>query len=223
VVAVDDVIRVLVTDDDPLVRAGLSLMLDGAANLEVVGEAADGREAIDRVRQVRPDVVLMDLRMPGMDGIEATRAIAEDPAGPKVVVLTTFDVDDHVVRALSAGAAGFLLKDTPPPQIVEAIGKVVAGEPMLSPTVTENLIRRVTAESVDSRRAEAVRRVGTLTERELEVARAIGHGRSNAEIASELYMSVATVKAHISRIFAKLDAGNRVQVAITMHEAGRLD
>jgi len=220
---VDDVIRVLVTDDDPLVRAGLSLMLDGAANLEVVGEAADGREAIDRVRQVRPDVVLMDLRMPGMDGIEATRAIAEDPAGPKVVVLTTFDADDHVVRALSAGAAGFLLKDTPPPQIVEAIGKVVAGEPMLSPTVTENLIRRVTAESVDSRRAEAVRRVGTLTERELEVARAIGHGRSNAEIASELYMSVATVKAHISRIFAKLDAGNRVQVAITMHEAGRLD
>ncbi len=219
----DDVIRVLVTDDDPLVRAGLSLMLDGAANLEVVGEAADGREAIDRVRQVRPDVVLMDLRMPGMDGIEATRAIAEDPAGPKVVVLTTFDADDHVVRALSAGAAGFLLKDTPPPQIVEAIGKVVAGEPMLSPTVTENLIRRVTAESVDSRRAEAVRRVGTLTERELEVARAIGHGRSNAEIASELYMSVATVKAHISRIFAKLDAGNRVQVAITMHEAGRLD
>lgn len=219
----DDVIRVLVTDDDPLVRAGLSLMLDGAANLEVVGEAADGREAIDRVRQVHPDVVLMDLRMPGMDGIEATRAIAEDPAGPKVVVLTTFDADDHVVRALSAGAAGFLLKDTPPPQIVEAIGKVVAGEPMLSPTVTENLIRRVTAESVDSRRAEAVRRVGTLTERELEVARAIGHGRSNAEIASELYMSVATVKAHISRIFAKLDAGNRVQVAITMHEAGRLD
>jgi len=223
VVAVDDVIRVLVTDDDPLVRAGLSLMLDGAANLEVVGEAADGREAIDRVRQVRPDVVLMDLRMPGMDGIEATRAIAEDPAGPKVVVLTTFDADDHVVRALSAGAAGFLLKDTPPPQIIEAIGKVVAGEPILSPTVTENLIRRVTAESVDSRRAEAVRRVGTLTERELEVARAIGHGRSNAEIASELYMSVATVKAHISRIFAKLDAGNRVQVAITMHEAGRLD
>ena len=219
----DDVIRVLVTDDDPLVRAGLSLMLDGAANLEVVGEAADGREAIDRVRQVRPDVVLMDLRMPGMDGIEATRAIAEDPAGPKVVVLTTFDADDHVVRALSAGAAGFLLKDTPPPQIIEAIGKVVAGEPILSPTVTENLIRRVTAESVDSRRAEAVRRVGTLTERELEVARAIGHGRSNAEIASELYMSVATVKAHISRIFAKLDAGNRVQVAITMHEAGRLD
>lgn len=219
----DDVIRVLVTDDDPLVRAGLSLMLDGAANLEVVGEAADGREAIDRVRQVHPDVVLMDLRMPGMDGIEATRAIAEDPAGPKVVVLTTFDADDHVVRALSAGAAGFLLKDTPPPQIVEAIGKVVAGEPMLSPTVTENLIRRVTAESVDSRRAEAVRRVGTLAERELEVARAIGHGRSNAEIASELYMSVATVKAHISRIFAKLDAGNRVQVAITMHEAGRLD
>lgn len=218
----DGVIRVLVTDDDPLVRAGLSLMLGGAAALEVVAEAADGREAVDAVAAHEVDVVLMDLRMPVMDGIEATRAISAQPVAPKVLVLTTFDADDYVVRALSAGAAGFLLKDTPPPQIVAAIEKVAAGEPMLSPAVTENLIRKVTADSTDSRRTGATRLVDTLTDRELEVARAIGHGRSNAEIASDLYMSVATVKAHISRIFTKLDAGNRVQVAITMHEAGRL-
>lgn len=216
------VIRVLVTDDDPLVRAGLSLMLGGAAALDVVAEAADGREAVEAVRAHDVDVVLMDLRMPVMDGIEATRSITAQPTAPKVLVLTTFDADDYVVRALSAGAAGFLLKDTPPPQIVSAIEKVVAGEPMLSPTVTENLIRRVTADSTDTRRTGATRLVDTLTDRELDVARAIGHGRSNAEIAADLFMSVATVKAHISRIFTKLDAGNRVQVAITMHEAGRL-
>lgn len=215
-------IRVLVTDDDPLVRAGLSLMLGGVSALEVVAEAADGHQAVAAVEEHCVDVVLMDLRMPGMDGIEATRRISSGTDAPKVLVLTTFDADDYVVRALSAGAAGFLLKDTPPPQIVAAIEKVAAGEPMLSPTVTEHLIRRVTADSGDGRRAGAIRLVDTLTDRELEVARAIGQGRSNAEIATDLFMSVATVKAHISRIFTKLDAGNRVQVAITMHEAGRL-
>ncbi len=160
--------------------------------------------------------------MPVMDGIEATRAITADPDGAKVLVLTTFDADDYVVRALSAGAAGFLLKDTPPAQIVEAIEKVVAGEPTLSPTVTENLIRRVTADSTDDRRTDAVAAVDTLSDRELEVAQAIGHGRSNAEIAADLFMSVATVKAHISRIFTKLGVTNRVQVAITMHDADLL-
>lgn len=215
-------IRVLVTDDDPLVRAGLSLMLGGAASLHVVAEAADGQQAVELSAELAVDVVLMDLRMPVLDGIEATRRISADPNGPKVLVLTTFDADDYVVRALSAGAAGFLLKDTPPTQIVEAIEKVVAGEPTLSPTVTGNLIRRVTEDSSDGRRQAATSLVDTLTERELDVALAIGHGHSNAEIASELFMSVATVKAHISRIFAKLDAGNRVQVAITMHDAGRL-
>nr|WP_197684434.1 response regulator transcription factor [Aeromicrobium choanae] len=214
--------RVLLTDDDPLVRAGLALILGGAKTIEVVAEAANGREAVAAVREQPVDLVLMDLRMPVMDGIEATRAISAEPRAPKVLVLTTFDADDHVVRALAAGAAGFLLKDTPPPRIVKAIEAVMAGEPMLSPAVTQNLIRQVTADSTDHRRTDAERLVATLTERELDVARAVGQGRSNAEIAGELFMSLATVKAHISRIFAKLDATNRVQVAITMHDAGRL-
>lgn len=214
--------RVLLTDDDPLVRAGLALILGGAKTIEVVAEAANGREALAAVREQPVDLVLMDLRMPEMDGIEATRAISAEPHAPKVLVLTTFDADDHIVRALAAGAAGFLLKDTPPPRIVQAIEAVMAGEPMLSPAVTQNLIRQVTADSTDHRRTNAERLVATLTERELDVACAVGHGRSNAEIAGELYMSLATVKAHISRIFAKLDASNRVQVAITMHDAGRL-
>ncbi|WP_338072863.1 response regulator transcription factor [Aeromicrobium phoceense] len=214
--------RVLLTDDDPLVRAGLALILGGAKTIEVVAEAANGREALAAVREQSVDLVLMDLRMPVMDGIEATRAISAEPRAPKVLVLTTFDADDHIVRALAAGAAGFLLKDTPPPRIVKAIEAVMAGEPMLSPAVTQNLIRQVTADSTDHRRTDAERLVATLTERELDVARAVGHGRSNAEIAGELFMSLATVKAHISRIFAKLDATNRVQVAITMHDAGRL-
>lgn len=218
----DRVTRVLLTDDDPLVRAGLGLILGGAPGIEVVAEASDGREAVATVRELRVDLVLMDLRMPVMDGIEATRAITAEPSPPKVVVLTTFDADDHIVRALEAGAAGFLLKDTPPPRIVQAIEAVMAGEPILSPAVTAHLIRQVTADGADQRRTAAERLVATLTERELDVAHAVGQGRSNAEIAAELFMSLATVKAHISRIFAKLDASNRVQVAITMHDAGRL-
>ncbi|MFO6453122.1 MULTISPECIES: response regulator [unclassified Aeromicrobium] len=218
----DRVIRVLLTDDDPLVRAGLGLILGGAPGIEVVAEASDGREAVTTVRERPVDLVLMDLRMPVMDGIEATRAITAEPSPPKVVVLTTFDADDHIVHALAAGADGFLLKDTPPPRIVQAIQAVMAGEPILSPAVTANLIRQVTADGADQRRTAAERLVATLTERELDVAHAVGQGRSNAEIAAELFMSLATVKAHISRIFAKLDASNRVQVAITMHDAGRL-
>lgn len=215
-------IRVLVTDDDALVRAGLALMLGGSPRLEVVAEAGNGREALEAVRRERVDVVLMDLRMPEMDGIEATRLLQDEPDPPKTVVLTTFDADDYVVRALAAGADGFLLKDTPPPQIVEAIEKVVAGEPMLSPTITSQLIRQVTDASSDDRSSDAIRLVEQLTGREHEVAVAVGTGRSNAEIAAALHMSLATVKAHISHIFTKLGATNRVQVAITMHDAGRL-
>lgn len=215
-------IRVLITDDDALVRAGLALMLGGASTIEVVGEAGNGREAVERVKDGGIDIVLMDLRMPVMDGIDATTALRALPEPPKVLVLTTFDADDYVVRALAAGADGFLLKDTPPAQIVDAVQRVVAGEPTLSPSITQQLIRQVTDGSGDDRVAEAARLVETLTERELEVALAVGQGRSNAEIAETLFMSLATVKAHISHLFTKLGATNRVQVAITMHDAGLL-
>lgn len=216
------VIRLLLVDDDALVRAGLALMLGGSDRLEVVAEAAHGREAVDRVRDGGIDVVLMDLRMPVMDGIEATAAIAALPTAPRVLVLTTFDADDYVVRALAAGAHGFLLKDTPPAQIVEAIATVVAGEPALSPAITRRLIAQVTDGAADGREARAESLVASLTDRERDVALAIGRGASNAEIASELHLSLATVKAHISHLFTKLGAVNRVQVAITMHDAGLL-
>jgi DNA-binding NarL/FixJ family response regulator len=215
-------VRVLLTDDDALVRAGLALMLGGSDEISVVGEAVNGAEAVETVRGGGVDVVLMDIRMPVMDGIAATTAILALPDPPKVIVLTTFDADEYVVRALAAGATGFLLKDTLPADIVAAITKVVAGEPMLSPTITAQLIRQVTDAAPDDRGHRATSRVECLTDREREVAIAIGQGSSNAEIAAELHMSVATVKAHISHIFTKLAATNRVQVAIAMHEAGLL-
>ncbi|MET0449575.1 MAG: response regulator transcription factor [Aeromicrobium sp.] len=215
-------IRVLLADDDALVRAGLALILGGSSDITVVGEAPNGREAVSLVAAGGVDVVLMDIRMPVMDGIAATTAVLALPEPPKVIVLTTFDADEYVVRALAAGANGFLLKDTPPADIVDAIARVVAGEPMLSPTITQHLIRQVTDAMPDVRAGEALSRVGCLTEREREVAIAIGRGSSNAEIAATLHMSIATVKAHISHIFTKLDVTNRVQVAIAMHEAGLL-
>lgn len=214
--------RVLITDDDALVRAGLALILGGAPGLEVVAEAANGAEAVERARADDIDVVLMDLRMPVMDGIAATSAITAVADHPKVIVLTTFDADEYVVRALAAGANGFLLKDTAPEEIVAAIGKVVAGEPMLSPAITTRLIRQVTDNAPDDRSAAALALVDTLSDRERDVALAVGRGSSNAEIAQQLHLSVATVKAHISHLFLKLDATNRVQVAICMHDAGLL-
>ena len=214
--------RVLITDDDALVRAGLALMLGGAPDVEVVAEASNGAEALEAVRGGGIDVVLMDLRMPVMDGIAATAAITALDDPPKVIVLTTFDADEYVVRALAAGANGFLLKDTPPAEIVAAIGKVEAGEPMLSPTITTQLIRQVTDNAPDGRSESALALVATLTDRERDVALAVGQGSSNAEIAEQLHLSVATVKAHISHLFLKLEATNRVQVAICMHDAGLL-
>lgn len=214
--------RVLLTDDDPLVRAGLSLILGGSPDITVVGEAVNGAEAVKIVRAGGVDLVLMDIRMPIMDGIAATAALLDLPDAPKVIVLTTFDADEYVVRALAAGAHGFLLKDTPPADIVAAIGKVVDGEPMLSPTITAQLIRQVTEAAPDERSDEALAMADSLTAREREVAIAVGQGSSNAEIAVDLHMSIATVKAHISHIFTKLDVTNRVQVAICMHDAGLL-
>ncbi|WP_374999608.1 response regulator [Aeromicrobium sp. CTD01-1L150] len=213
--------RVLICDDDALVRAGLSLMLGGESDIEVVGEVGDGRAALDAVIAGGVDLILMDLRMPVMDGIEATRAIVDLDRGTKVIVLTTFDADEYVVRALAAGAHGFLLKDTAPDAIVASIRAVVQGEPALSPEVTRRLISQVTDSRQDDPRADrASELVATLSDREREVALAIARGASNAEIAKALHLSLATVKAHISHLFTKLEAVNRVQVAICMHDAG---
>ena len=217
-------IRVVLVDDDPLVRAGLSLMLGGSAELEIVGEAGDGIEALEVVGRTHPDVVLMDIRMPRMDGLTATQRLSEQPDPPKVIVLTTFDADEHVVRALAHGATGFLLKDTSPPMIVDAIEKVAAGQPILSPSVTAQLIRTVTQSASADANAERARvaavRLSSLSERERDVAVAVGQGKSNAEIARELFMSVPTVKGHVSHIFVKMQLANRVQIAICVHEAG---
>jgi DNA-binding NarL/FixJ family response regulator len=213
-------IRVAIVDDDPLVRAGLTLIVGGAPDITVIGEAEDGAAGLSLIRRSAVDVVLMDIRMPRMDGIEATVAMTRELHPPRVIVLTTFDADDYVVRALAGGASGFLLKDTPPADIVDAIRKVADGEPMLSPSVTSQLIRKVTDSGGNDRSAAARARLAELTERELEVAIAVGRGRSNADIAAELYMSVATVKAYVSRLFAKLGVDNRVQIAICVHDAG---
>jgi DNA-binding NarL/FixJ family response regulator len=209
--AVDGLIRVLIVDDDPLVRSALTLMLGGSEDLDLVGEAADGADGVRRARELTPDVVLMDIRMPVRNGLDATRDLLTDPAPPHVIVLTTFDADDYVVEAVAAGADGFLLKDTPP---------VVDGETMLSPSATQSLVRRVRATSPDDRAQTATDRLTALTERERDVAVAVGRGLSNAEIAAELFLSVATVKAHVSRLFDKLGATNRVQIAICVHDAG---
>jgi DNA-binding NarL/FixJ family response regulator len=214
------VIRVLIVDDDALVRAGLSMMLAGTDDIRVVAEASDGAEVTSAVDAYQPDVVLMDIRMPGVDGLAATERLRAREGAPEVIVLTTFDADDHVLRALRAGAAGFLLKDTPPPEIMRAIRLVAGGEAMLSPTVTRRLIEHVADDGRGARRARARELLDRLTDREREVAVAIGQGKSNAEIAAELYMSVATVKAHVSRLLTKLELGNRVQIALLAHDAG---
>ena len=217
---VDNLIRVLIVDDDPLVRAALSVMLASAEDVAVVGEAADGEQAERAVGEYTPHVVLMDIRMPHVDGLVATERIRTAPDAPHVIVLTTFDADDHVLRALRAGASGFLLKDTPPPEILRAIRLVVAGEPMLSPAVTRRLIDHVTDRGVATRRDEAKRLLARLTDRETQVALAIAQGKPNAEIGTELFMSLGTVKAHVTQVLMKLEVDNRVQVALLAHEAG---
>ena len=216
-----DRIRILIVDDDALVRSGLRMMLEGARQLEVVGEASDGGEVLAAVDAHHPDVVLMDLRMPRVDGLAAMELLRQQPRAPEVIVLTTFDADELVLRALRAGAGGFLLKDTPPADIVRAIELIAAGEGMLSPTVTRRLIAHVAGSAAGAQaRSDAAReRLAVVSQREREVAIAIGHGKSNAEIAGELYMSVATVKAHVSRLLAKLGAENRVQIALLVQDA----
>lgn len=213
-------VAVLIVDDDPLVRAGLTMMLGGAPDLRVVGEAADGSEVAGLVDALAPDVILMDIRMPSMDGLAATEVVRAKAGAPEVIVLTTFDADEHVLRALRAGAAGFLLKDTPPAEIVEAVREVARGNPVLSPGVTRRLMDRVAETGHDRRRAVALARLETLNAREREVAVAVGRGGSNARIGAELYLSVPTVKTHVSSVLAKLGFNNRVQIALLVHDAG---
>ena len=214
-------IRVAVADDQHLVRAGLRAMLDNVDDIMLVGEAADGRAAVDLARRDRPDVLLMDVRMPVMDGIEATRRIVADPAtsGVKVVVLTTFDVDEYVYGALRAGASGFLLKDAPPEQVFAAVRVVAAGDALIDPTVTRRLIAEF-ARRPNAAQPRPLPGLTHLTERETEVLALVGRGLSNAEIAARLVVSHATAKTHVARIFAKLQARDRAQLVVLAYESG---
>jgi DNA-binding NarL/FixJ family response regulator len=213
-------VRVVLVDDDPLVRAGLKSMLGGADELEIIGDAADGRAAIATVEELRPDVVLMDITMPVMDGLTATEAVRRLPDAPEVVILTTFGSEQHLLQALRAGAAGFLLKDSAPREIVDAVVRVAEGEPILSGGVTRHLMDYVAGDDGGPRREQAVAALAKLTDRERDVAAAVAEGKSNAEIATTLDLGIATVKTHLTRILTKLDLNNRVQIALLAHDAG---
>ena len=214
-------IRVLLVDDQPLLRTGFRMILSGEPDLTIVGEAADGASGVEAARRLQPDVVLMDIRMPGMDGIAATRALAgpgvENPA--KVLILTTFGLDEYVVEALRAGASGFLLKDAPPEDLVDAIRIVAAGEALLAPSVTRRLLDRV-ASRLPPATENAIPALSELTDREMEVLKLIARGLSNAEIAEKLVVSETTVKTHVSRVLAKLEIRDRVQAVILAYETG---
>nr|WP_238220514.1 response regulator transcription factor [Tsukamurella pulmonis] len=213
------VTRIVIIDDDPLVRSGLRMIIESADDLSIVAEGGDGADAVDLVREHRPDVVLMDIRMPAVDGLAATALVRAEPQPPQVIVLTTFDLDDYVMRALQAGAAGFMLKDTPPRQLLDGVRVVASGEAMLSPSVTRKLIDRFAGDPREDRRRAALARIAVLTEREHEVFLGIAAGGSNAQIGRDLFMSEATVKTHVSRLLDKLDVANRVQLAILAHDA----
>ncbi|MEU4226910.1 response regulator transcription factor [Nonomuraea sp. NPDC026600] len=211
-------IRVLVVDDEALVRSGLRMILETADDIVVVGEARDGEEAVGAAARLRPHVVLMDVRMPGTDGLTAAARVLATPDPPKLVMLTTFDLDEYVHEALRLGAVGFLLKDTPPRDLTAAVRTVAAGQAMLSPSVTRRLIDAF-VDKAPSRSDSARRRLASLTGREEDVIRALARGLSNAEIGRDLRLSEATVKAHVSRVLAKLGLTNRVQAAILVHDA----
>ncbi|MFD0169452.1 response regulator [Streptomyces decoyicus] len=212
-------IRVLLVDDEALVRTGLRMILEPAEGIDVVAEASDGSEALSAVAKHRPDVVLMDVRMAGMDGLTALKELRRSVDGPKVIMLTTFDLDDYVHTALRNGASGFLLKDTSPRELAHAVRTVAEGSAMLTPKVTKRLIDTFAGLETEGA-AEARRRLSSLTEREGEVVRAVARGRSNAEIGRELAMGEGTVKAHVSRALAKLGLANRVQMALLVRDAG---
>ena len=216
-------IRLLLVDDEDLVRFGLRTILDLSDDIDVVGEASDGAQAVSAARALRPEVVLMDIRMPRVDGLAATRQILDQPDPPKVLILTTFHLDEYVYSALQAGASGFLLKDTPPRQIVTAIRAVAAGSEMLSPAVTRRLIAEYVAPRDHPQRIESRRKLALLSDRERDVLALIGRGLSNADAAQNLFMSEATIKTYVSRMLTKLGLANRTQAAILAHEAGLYD
>jgi len=215
-------IGVLVVDDQALVRAGFRMVLEAEEDMEVVGEAADGREAVAEARRLRPDVVLMDVRMPDVDGIEATRRLLGDGADAKVVMLTTFDMDEYVYDALRAGASGFLLKDAPPEQLVAGIRAVASGDALLAPSVTRRVIEEFVRRPPASVRTLPPK-LGDLTTRELEVLKLIARGRSNAEIATELFVSETTVKTHVAHVLMKLGLRDRVQGVVLAYESGLIE
>ena len=213
-------IRVLLADDQALVRAGFRVLLQSAPDLEVAGEAANGEEAVALARELRPDVVLMDIRMPVLDGLEATRRIAADEAlaGVRVLILTTFESDEYVFEALRAGASGFVLKDIEPADLLQGVRVVAAGEALLSPPVTRRLIAEFAGRPAVRRRS--AKDLESLTEREREVLALVGRGRSNEEIAADLFVSPATVKTHVSRVLSKLYARDRAQLVVAAYESG---
>lgn len=213
-------ISVVVVDDQALVRAGFRVLVDSSSDLEVLGEAGDGIEAVQMVRQLRPEVVLMDIRMPGMDGIEATRQIVGAPEGAetRVLIVTTFELDEYVYAALRAGASGFLLKDTPPEELLDAIRVIAAGNALLAPSVTRTLIAEFAGRAAPLVKNDDM--LEMITPREREVLLHIARGRSNREIADELHMSSATAKTHVSRLLSKLGARDRAQLVVIAYESG---
>lgn len=214
-------VRVLVADDQDLVRTGLAMILDAQPDIEVVGQAADGRVAVDLARRLRPDVCLVDIRMPGLDGIEVTELLAgPDVADPMaVVVITTFDLDEYVHGALRAGARGFLLKDAGPPLLVQAVHAAAAGDALIAPNVTRRLLATLAAGASPTRRAQPIE---PLTQREEQVVRLVAIGRTNAEIAEELFISVTTAKTHVASLLTKIGARNRVEIAMWAYDSGRV-
>jgi DNA-binding NarL/FixJ family response regulator len=212
------VIRVVVADDQALVRGGFRLILDAQPDIEVVGEAADGVEALERARALRPDIVLMDIRMPALDGLEATRRLLADTDPPRVLMLTTFDLDEYVYDALRAGASGFLLKDVRPEQLADAVRVVAAGDTLLAPTITRRLVEQYLRRPRPG--AGIATALNSLTDRELDVLRLVARGQSNQQIADTLFLGESTVKTHLTHLFAKLDLRDRAQAVVLAYETG---